>query len=128
MRGRHKAMHKDHPNLSPEINRNIRESELSGGVWVKELKVGERVEMQTRNTLYLIEKREDGLYISGHLGYCRVPTKAYIHGSTWGGSMLKVGFVGVGMHLEFATDEHPDAITTSTIADVKLIAEKSEAA
>lgn len=115
-------MHQDHPNLSPEINNAIRESELAGGVWWKDLPVNSRVEVQTKNRLYLLEKRDDGDYIQGHPEYCELPTKAHIHGSTFGGSMLKVGWLGVGMYLEFSIPGRQfghDTITTSQIQDVR---------
>jgi len=55
--------------------------------------------------------------ISGHPVFCPEPVLINIHGSTWGGAMLKEHFVGRGMHLEF---DHPDfeLITTSVIEDV----------
>ncbi len=119
-----------HPNLSKEINDQIAESELQGGVWMKQphgdavkdqpyLPIGKNLMVQTVNTTYLIENREDGTYISGNKKYCPTPTKCNIHGSTWGGSMLKMGWIGVGMHLEFSTDKHPHRITTSEIQDVQ---------
>jgi hypothetical protein len=118
-----------HPNLSYEINRNIAKSEIEGGCFLfkmdgsqtpgEVLPVGKTLLAQTKNTLYRIEKRsESDYYISGHPRYCPEPTKSSIHGSTWGGSMLKVGFVGRGMHLEFSTPEH-GTITTSEIQDVR---------
>ena len=113
-------MHKDHPNLSPEINNAIRESELAGGISWKDLPVGSRAEVQTKNTLYKLEKREDGSYIEGSSRFCPQPTKASIHGSTWGGSMLKMGWLGVGMYLEFSLDGYERAITTSQIQDVRV--------
>lgn len=123
-------MRADHPNLSPAINDNIRESELQGGVWLEMpeesakqahaealekgnvLPTGKALLIQTKNTLYRLEKREDGFYISGNARFCPEPLKAYIHGSTWGGSMLKMGWVGRGMRLEFSTDLHPSVLTT----------------
>ena len=42
-----------------------------------------------------------------------------IHGSTWGGSMLKMDYIGVGMHLEFHTDGHP-TLTTSEIQSLTI--------
>jgi len=87
--------------LTPELNAAIAKSEEDGGVWLDQLEVGERLYVQTHNTLYEIEKREDGFYISGNVHYCPKPTKAYITGSTFGGSVIKAGFVGVGMYLEF---------------------------
>lgn len=110
--------------LSPEINRNIAASEIEGGVWLKDLTVGTVLHIRTRNTSYTLEVRStpkaDGveLLLSGHSRYCPEPRPVHIHGSTWGGSMLKVGFIGRGMHLEFTTDEHPGVIVTSTIQDI----------
>lgn len=109
-----------HPNLSDEINRNIAQSEADGGVSLKSLAVGKALLVQTKNTLYRIEKRgESEFYISGNQRFCPEPTKTSIHGSTWGGSMLKVGFVGIGMRLEFSVEGHR-AITTSVISSVGL--------
>lgn len=97
-------MFEAHPNLSKEINDAIAESELAGGAYVDKLAVGRKLLVQTRNTLYIIERREDGLYISGHAKYCPVPTKCVISGSNFGGSMLKMGFVGRGMYMEFMVE------------------------
>lgn len=133
----------NHPNLSDDINRNIAKSEIDGGVWLqmptgevarKEateggnvLTEGRALLVQTKNTLYRIEKRgEDDFYISGHARYCPEPTKANIHGSTWGGSMLKMGWVGRGMHLEFSTSAH-GTVTTSTISDISEVSQEQEA-
>ncbi len=107
-----------HPNLTPELNAAIAKSEEDGGVWLNEVEVGTTLFVQTKNTLYTIEKREDGFYISGHDRYCPKPVNAHIHGSTFGGSMIKAGFVGVDMYLEFTTEGHPGIITTSRIQSV----------
>jgi hypothetical protein len=42
-----------------------------------------------------------------------------IAGSTWGGSMLKLRFVGRGMHLEFSHPAYRTPIVTSPIQDVR---------
>lgn len=130
----------NHPNLSDDINRNIAKSEIDGGVYMHEhpdfvcaeikaqpvLPVGKTLLVQTGNTLYRIEKRgEKDFYISGHARYCPEPTKANIHGSTWGGSMLKMGWVGRGMNLEFSTEAH-GTITTSTIAEITELSQEQE--
>ena len=82
---------------------------------------GDDILMQTQNTLYRIEKREDGTYISGHPEYCPVPTKCDIAGSTlWGSGMLKLRYIGVGMCFEFSTEVHPTLIITTVIKSVKV--------
>ena len=108
-----------HPNLSKEINDNIAESELQGGVNIKDFHQYTVLCVRTRSRSYTLLRESTGeWYISGHPTYCPEPTRCYIHGSTWGGSMIKVGYIGRGMHLEFSTDKHPGAITTSTIEEI----------
>src|SRR5271155_3839443 len=97
-------MFEPHPNLSDEVNNAIAESELAGGVFLDKLAAGKKLQVQTKKTLYTIERREDGLYISGNAKYCAEPTKCRIPGSNFGGSMLKMNFVGRGMFLEFIVD------------------------
>jgi hypothetical protein len=114
-------MHQDNPHLSKEINDNLRDMELNGGIWYSKLPIGSRVEVVTKNTRYQIEKRsEDESFIQGHSQYCPIPTLARIHGSTFGGSMIRVGWLGVGMHLEFSLGKAP--VPTSEIQSVQLLA------
>jgi hypothetical protein len=108
-----------HPNLTPEINNAIRESELMGGVFIKDLPVGKTLKVRTQNTVYFIDRVSEGpegLTIQGHPRYCKEPVKAYILGSTFGGSMIKVGFVGRGMYMEFLIDM-PDSERRRGIVD-----------
>jgi hypothetical protein len=42
-----------------------------------------------------------------------------IAGSTWGGSMLKLQYVGRGMHLEFRHPEYSTPIITSPIQEIR---------
>jgi hypothetical protein len=108
------------PNLSDEINSNIAQSEIEGGAYLNNLGLGEVLHVRTKNTSYTIERREDGFYISGHPKYCPEPVLSYISGSTWGGSLLKAGFIGRGMHLEFRIPSYVGrgAIVTSAIQDI----------
>ena len=101
------------------MNRNIIQSEIEGGVDLRNLTPGTVISIRTLNHLYKIEVvEEDTALISGHPEFCPDPVEVRIHGSTWGGSMLRVRFVGRGMHLEF---EHPvhKRIVTSRILDIQ---------
>ena len=111
-----------HPYLSDEVNHNIIQSEVDGGVHLPDLVPGSVLFIQTRNRVYrmvVLDGRK--ALISGHPEYCPHPAEVQINGSTWGGSMLKMRFVGRGMHLEF---EHPvyRTILTSRIVDVRAAA------
>jgi hypothetical protein len=110
-----------HPNLSDEVNRNIVQSEIEGGVYLEDLSAGAVLEVETQNRWYTIVIRGRGRgLISGHPRYCPYPVPVRIEGSTWGGSMLKRHFIGRGMRLEF---QHPvyRRIVTSRIVDVRAV-------
>jgi hypothetical protein len=112
---------KPHPNLSDEINRNIVQSEVEGGVYLDDLSEGAVLEVATQNHEYTIVTGVRGSeLICGHPQYCPDPVAVRIAGSTWGGSMLKVRFVGRGMRMEF---QHPSyrTITTSPIVDIRTV-------
>lgn len=107
--------------LSDEVNSNIVQSEIDGGIYVADIKVGMKLHIQTQNTLYTLENVDGNLLISGHRQFCPTPTECNIAGSTWGGSMLKSGFIGRGMRLEFVTNKWGVIITSiiKTIDEVK---------
>lgn len=110
----------ENPNLAPDINQALTDMELNGGIWWRDLPIGSKVRLSTRNTEYLLEKKSDGDYICGNERYCPAPTNASIHGSTFGGSMIRVGWLGIGMYLEFSTAKD-GTITTSEIQNVQLL-------
>ena len=108
-----------HPNLSDEVNRNIVQSEAEGGVYLDDLSERAVLEVETQNRWYTIVIRGRGQeLISGHPQFCPDPIPVRIEGCTWGGSMLKVRFIGRGMCLEF---RHPvyRTIITSQIVDIR---------
>ena len=112
------ALFRPHPNLSDCVNGNIVQSEVEGGVYLSRLAPGTVLRVQTQNHTYtILYQGWDRAIMSGHPVFCPEPVPVTIHGSTWGGSMLKARFIGRGMHLEFG---HPDyePIRTSRILDV----------
>jgi len=111
-----------HSGLSEQINHNIIQSEIEGGVYLESLPEGTVLEMQTKNHQYRILNQGRGghVLISGHPEFCPSPLRARINGSTWGGSMLKMGFIGRGMRLEFVP-ARGKVITTSRVIDVREV-------
>lgn len=109
-----------HPNLSDEINRGIIQSEIEGGVSLKDLPPSTILKIQTLHHCYtavLLGGNE--ALLSGHPEFCPEPVQVAIAGSTWGGSMLKIQFVGRGMNLEFHHPEYPTPIITSPIQEIR---------
>jgi hypothetical protein len=114
------SLFRPHPNLSQEVNRNIVQSEIEGGVRLEDLQPGSRLQVTTRNTRYhLLVLFGDIALVVGHPLYCPRPVLVRIHGSTWGGSMLKVRFIGRGMCMEFAHPQYQTPILTSPIREVR---------
>lgn len=112
-----------HPNLDDAVNENIAQAEIAGGVKLDCLPVGTELEVETQHRYYAIEYCGNGKgIISGHPFFCPVPTMVHITGSTWGGSMLWLRFVGREMHLEFV---HPvyGRVVTSRIEDIRVVDE-----
>jgi hypothetical protein len=107
------------PHLCDAINEHIVQSEIEGGVHLRDVVPGTVLEVLTQNRSYTLEYRGSGqALISGHPVFCPKPVLVNIHGSTWGGSMLKERYIGRGMCLEFAPPTNP-AITTSVIVEVR---------
>ena len=114
------SLFRPHPNLSDEVNRNIVQSEIEGGVRLKDLPPGSRLQVTTRNTCYqLLVLIGNMALITGHPLYCPRPVVVRIHGSTWGGSMLKLEFIGRGMHMEFVHPQYQLPIITSPIQEIR---------
>ena len=107
------------PHFSDAVNRNIIQSEIEGGVHLRDLLPGSVVSVQTLNRVYrMVILDDETALISGHPEFCPDPTEVRIHGSTWGGSMLRTKYLGRGMHLEFQHPVHA-TIVTSRILDIR---------
>jgi hypothetical protein len=107
------------PNPNDEIASDRGRPETKQGVFLEELAPGEIIEVETKHHSYLVENYGKGqILISGHPEYCPHPVLVDVYGSTWGGAMLKPGFIGRGMHLEF---RHPSygVIHTSRIREIR---------
>ena len=107
--------------FSDRTNSNIIQSEIEGGVWLAKLPIGSRLEIETSNRIYDLLCADGDLMLSGHPEYCPQPVPVSISGSTWGGSMLKEGFIGRGMHMEFRHPDYHQPITTSQIRNIRVV-------
>jgi len=112
-----------HPNFTPEVNDAIARSEAEGGAYLNKLAVGKKLIVTTKHHVFTIERRQDGLWIRGHEKYCPEFIPVTIPGSTFAheGSMIRLGFLGIGMYMEFYPESYMGGkkrITTSSILDV----------
>lgn len=113
-----------HPHLSDKINSDVIQSEIEGGVYLRGLPENSILEVRTRNRSYTLRLvRGGGVLISGHPEICPDPVLVHVNGSHWGGSMIKLDYVGRGMHLEFRHPDYEGVVVTSRIVDVRLLPE-----
>ena len=90
------------------------------GVDVRELAAGANVIVRTRNSCYrlvMVEPETQRVLVSGG-DWFPEPTEAQLVGATGGGSMLKPGWIGVGLRMEFGHINQP--ITTSLVDAVTI--------
>jgi hypothetical protein len=115
-----------HPNFCDGANHNFAQSEIEGGVYLYDLPEQATLEVETQNRRYTLVNHGNGrVFISGHPEFCPEPVLVKIEGSNWGGSMLKMAFVGRGMHLEFRHPGYGRPIVTSRIVEIRQTAPAS---
>lgn len=82
--------------------------------------------VQTINTLYTLTKKGEKVTIiatkedGSTPTYVPTETEVDVAGSTWGGSMLKMDYIGVNMHMEFY-QKGQRGITTSEIQNIRIV-------
>lgn len=103
--------------IDPVILARIEKSKMDGGVFYNELPDNAIVVVTTRNTKYYISKQKGTIH--GHPKYCPEPTKCHIIGSSWGGGLLKIEWIGKGMLFEFVL-EGQEPLTTSEVVSVEV--------
>lgn len=114
--------------LHPTIVSNLEKLEKEGGITINKLKPGSKIVAKTRNTEYILEiidPTKDIVLISGNQRFCPFPVRARLNGSTWGGSMIKIGFIGKDMHMEVVVlnsdDSYHSHFTTTAVQEATLI-------
>ena len=80
------------------------QSEIEGGVFLGGLPPDTVLQIRTLHHFHTATLLGDGsILISGHPQYCPQPVQVTIAGSTWGGSMLKMRFIGRSVPLEVSS-------------------------
>lgn len=102
-----------HKNLSDSINANLNSPGANEeGFFFKEGKVI----VYTKNSRYELEYEGEQCYAQGG-EYFLKRTPVIFNGSTWDDSMIKLKWIGAGMHLEISynCNGEPKCLTTSAI-------------
>lgn len=109
--------------LHPELEKRVDEQERLGGIEVGKLAPNTKIVVETKNTIYtmqVIDPHERSITIQGG-SYFPEATEAFFAGSSWGGNILKTGWIGNGMHMEIVCPKISNTIITSKVQKAKLI-------
>ncbi len=91
------------------------------GVDVARLKAGSELSVKTHNSTYILvtTKTPRELYASGGK---KIPKrqKVFLTGSTYGGSCIKLGWIGIDMHMEIWLDDKR-RLLTSPVKSIRVI-------
>jgi hypothetical protein len=92
-----------HPNLSPALNARLDSDNASNGFFVEDLSSGMMIDIVTGKTNYTVVvidpvKREVAMI--SNRKQLEGPDIWRVMGSGWGGSMLKIGWIGVDMRMQ----------------------------
>ena len=97
------------------------EAARQGGVDMGELPTLTRLHVRTQNTVYqliLLSPGESKVLIQGGRFFAE-PTESYLCGSSYGGNLLKVSWVGLGMRIEVMREGR--RIVTSIVQSVHVV-------
>ena len=108
------------------LEKEAEAAEKSEGVMIKDLPPGQILAIKTKNSTYriiVLNSAEGLVQLSGGntekiTGQKEV--EATVSGSTWGGSAMKAGFLGVGMSIEFALGKGR-IMTTSPVKKISVV-------
>jgi hypothetical protein len=102
---------------------NIEQSKaLEVGIDVHKLPAGTTVLVITKNNLYKLVKAAERKHVIAQGGkYLLEPTEVVFTGSTFGGSMLKIGWIGYGMLMEMFLLDQNKRIKTSPVNAARVI-------
>jgi len=111
---------KEHPN----IHKSITDLITDDGIDVKKLTPGTILLVETNNSYYEIEivegsdiKIQGGILKNGDARF-ETPQPAQLNGSTWGGSMLKMDWIGYLMNMEVVINNK--ILLTSNVKNVEI--------
>ena len=101
----------------------LKSKSIENGINVHRLKEGTILLIVTKNSLYKIIKGPRDVYDITIQGGKKLPkpVKANFAGSTFGGSLLKIGWIGFLMHMEIHIPSSRRKLTTTGVRAARII-------
>ena len=104
------------------LNGFVEAASQADGVGLTDVDTFTTLVVKTDNSVYQITivqpyKRE--VFVQGG-AFFPERTRAYLSGSSFGGSCLKLGWVGVGLHMEFLAKDRDQWVLTSHVRSITV--------
>lgn len=106
-------------NLDYPIRKVLQEQQEQGGIKVHDLPADTVLVVQTKHSTYRLCVLGNGRAIVTGGKYFSAPTEVSFLGSSWGTSLLKIGWIGYGMRMELGIGDK--FIITSPVQEASLI-------
>ncbi len=111
----------------PTLDGFVKAIDKNQGVLLSDIGEGKTLIVKTKNSTYTIQvvnPATQEVIVSGGLFFVN-PTGCILSGATLGSSFLKIGWIGIGMSMEFHKKEH-GTVVTSFVQSISLIGPSSK--
>ena len=110
--------------LSKNIKDGIEHVEREGGLEIEKLPANTLISLSTQSgseyQILITDPAKRKIIFKGTNPHFREPQEGTLMGSTFGGSTLKLGFLGNGLHLEIFVTESKKTMTTSPVTSYEI--------
>jgi len=88
------------------------------GIYVSRQPQGTKISVKTKNSIYELQVLDSDGSVRICGGIFEIPEIVHFNGCTFGGTMLKIDWIGKGMYMEFVTGDR--RYTTSMVREATL--------
>ncbi len=117
--------------MSRDLLELMEQSERDGGIWLEDVPADKLVEVDTQNGIYRIAAIDaaTGLVAVDSTGPIITTSALWrLVGSTFGGSAIRLRWIGINMHLELWSVAEPrQVLTTSSIRTIRFLDQPEKA-
>ena len=123
MKDKWKKMKDKRKNIDTRIREACNHQDRVGGIDTKKLPPGTIVYAHTRNSIYILEfLNEKGRCLVEGGKYFTTPTETDFIGSNFGGSVMKMGWIGHKMRMEIINPNKDNAVlVTTAVRSTRLV-------
>jgi hypothetical protein len=114
----------DDQHIDKALQAKLNSRAEEGCVDTRKFESGTKLYVQTRNNVYEItftDPKRGIVLVRNGTTYLE-EVKRRFNGCTWGGTCLKIGHIGKGMHLEFQKFDTGDTRTTTSVESCQVVA------